>query len=203
MSQDDVRVLEAGSAVPHGTDNFGLLHNAIERDYADLLTMAQNLTWRKGLANSRAQVMELGEEVFHEVVKRALSRPDGYDSAWPPRAWLYGITVNVIRERTKARRRERENTEPDIPLRSQYGDELGDTVLERVHDLATQRDQRLMELLDLVPSAERQILTYRYIDKLSGRELADALGVSEGAARVRLSRALDKLAKEFQSSEAV
>jgi len=203
VSQDDVRVLEHGSRLHDDADQFSLLHNAIERDYADLLTMAENLVWKKGLANNRAQVKESSEEVCHEVVKRALNRPQAYNPAWPPRAWLYGITVNVIREYVKARKREQENIEPNVPLRSPQGDELGDTILERVHDLATQQDQSLMELLDLVSPAARQILTFRYIDNLSGRELADALGISEGAARVRLSRALGKLSNEYQRSEAL
>jgi RNA polymerase sigma-70 factor (ECF subfamily) len=47
--------------------------------------------------------------------------------------------------------------------------------------------------LDRLPERDREILVLRYLEQLSTAEAAAVLGVSEGAVRVRLLRALRRL----------
>ena len=50
--------------------------------------------------------------------------------------------------------------------------------------------------------ALRQVLAYAVVQGLRGRELAAALGIAEGAARVRLSRAVGRLKQAYRRTEA-
>ena len=78
---------------------------------------------------------------------------------------------------------------------------LPTALLERVSDLATTDRQGLLELLDLVSAADRRVLTLRFVYRLRGRELAQELGISHGAARTRLSRALSRLATAYHRAD--
>jgi RNA polymerase sigma factor (sigma-70 family) len=53
------------------------------------------------------------------------------------------------------------------------------------------------ELLDSLPLSQREALRLRIIDELSYDEVAEALGTSSSAARVRVHRALAALRKRF------
>jgi RNA polymerase sigma factor (sigma-70 family) len=181
-----------------------LLHGAIERHYADILVMAENLAWKKGLANTRGEVKVIGEEIVQEVVRRSLEGASTFDPARAAGAWLYGIALNVTREWIRTREQERKGTIVTTESHSVEDGRPGDAMLlEHVHDLASEQDRRVVELLDLVSPAERQILTLRYVDRLTGRDLAAALGISEGAARVRLNRALTSLRAEYRRAESL
>lgn len=179
-------------------DRSGVLRDAIEKHAPDLEAMAQVLVWKLGLAKDREEGKALGEELLQEVVKRALERVSSFDPSRSAGAWLYGIALNVAREWARSRRRS-ERTVSLTPDDSQ-----GELVpLDRVHDLASEQNHRVLELLDLVSPAERQILSLRYVEQLDGRNLAAALGISDGAARVRLSRALGSLRAAFQRAESL
>ena len=88
---------------------------------------------------------------------------------------------------------------PAVPLWMQR--KRPDTLLERVSDLATTDRQGLLELLDLVHAADRRVLTLRFVYRLRGRELAQELDISHGAARTRLSRALSRLAAAYHRAD--
>jgi RNA polymerase sigma factor (sigma-70 family) len=61
---------------------------------------------------------------------------------------------------------------------------------------AAQRRERLLAALHRLPLAARQILTL-HLEGLSGREIAELLGVTENNANVRLSRARGALEAEL------
>ncbi|HYI16422.1 MAG TPA: sigma-70 family RNA polymerase sigma factor, partial [Thermomicrobiales bacterium] len=48
-----------------------------------------------------------------------------------------------------------------------------------------------------LPKRQREIVLLRYVAELSFRDVARVLGVSEGAARMRVNRALRRLAEEM------
>ena len=59
--------------------------------------------------------------------------------------------------------------------------------------LAAEQSPPLEELLPRkLPPADRQLLIWRFEEQLDHREIADRLGISEGACRTRVCRAVDK-----------
>lgn len=103
--------------------------------------------------------------------------------------WLLGIARNVLRESARRDRiatgaRERLGLPLDLATEAEF-----DAVEERL----SPRDE-LARALDGLPEHERRALELRVVDGLSYARVADALGIRPAAARLRVSRALRRLA---------
>src|SRR5690242_11217347 len=106
---------------------------------------------------------------------------DGFRGQGSLRAWLFGIA-----RRRCARALERRGTRTDeTEARHAPG---ADELLE-----ARRRAERARALLAEVRPSEREALLLRYVGELSFREVAEACGIDEPAARKRVSRALARL----------
>ena len=151
-------------------------------------------TWFRGrLPESAAS--ELTAELFAQV---ALSlgrfRDEAGGSAAP---WLYGIAKNLVRRyyergrlETAARRR------LGMPIRSYEHD------FEAVDERLAAEDLRpgLRAALGSLPKGQREALELRVVDELPYERIAEALACTETAARLRVMRALGKLARLLGAS---
>jgi RNA polymerase sigma factor (sigma-70 family) len=174
------------------TDPRFALRDAIERELPDLRRAVEVYVYKMGLGSNREMVGAVADEVLQEVVARAMARANAYDPSRSALAWLRGFAINVIMEdRRKLFARRKNESAPPHPSNDPSDDRLDP--LEQIYDLAAEQPYRLVELLDLVEPADRAVLTLWFEQKLDGVALAAALGVREGAARVRLSRALARL----------
>ncbi|MHB8710074.1 MAG: RNA polymerase sigma factor [Minisyncoccota bacterium] len=63
--------------------------------------------------------------------------------------------------------------------------------------------EKIRTLIPTLPNAHRVALTMRYIDGLSTKEIAAALGVSENVVAVRIHRALAQLKKLCESAHII
>jgi len=61
--------------------------------------------------------------------------------------------------------------------------------------LAAELKSRVMRALSDLPERDREILVLRYLEHLSNGEIAEVLGLPEGAVRTRHTRALDRLVR--------
>jgi RNA polymerase sigma factor (sigma-70 family) len=174
------------------------LGGAIEREYAALRRGVELLAWKAGLARGRDAVVALAEEVLHEAIARALARAADFDPTRSAHAWLLGIAVNVLRERRRAAGR----TPALVPLDAPAGGaDDGHSLAERLYDPHAHDDLRVAELLELVGPRDALVLRLAFVDGLRGKSLGDALGIGEGAARVRQSRAVRRLAEAYRRVE--
>ena len=106
---------------------------------------------------------------------------DSLAEAWRFRSWLYCVTLNVVRARSREPNWSALDFDPLSPEKSAAAEAI-----------ETARSE-LAEMLLLLPEAERKILDLRYGLGLSGEEIAERTGIAHGAARVRLHRALRHL----------
>jgi RNA polymerase sigma-70 factor (ECF subfamily) len=107
-------------------------------------------------------------------------------------AWLYGIAKNQLalyyrRGRCEQRALKRLGIEPEPP-----SPEVIAEVARRAH-LLELRTELAVAMATLSP-ATRVAVRLRVVDELPYRDLAQRLGISETAARVRVSRGLSALA---------
>jgi RNA polymerase sigma factor (sigma-70 family) len=103
--------------------------------------------------------------------------------------WLLGIARNVLRE---SARRDRITT----PARERLGlplDLAAETGYEEVEERLSPR-RALEQALEELPEHERDALELRVVDELGYEEVADRLDIRPAAARLRVSRALRRLA---------
>ena len=187
-----------------------ILNREIESRYSSLQTSIQVLVAKSGLANGKAEIVEISDDVLHNTIETALRSAVKFDSNRSAYSWLIGIAVNKLREMRRALRYKSERTQ--VFDYQKFGalngsedgqdytaEELIDSVLYRStnRSLLEDQDQLLNEMLALVKESDRQILSLAIVDGLSGADLAAALVIREGAAYVRLARAKECLRKEY------
>jgi RNA polymerase sigma factor (sigma-70 family) len=108
-----------------------------------------------------------------------------------------------LREYIRRTQRDHENLAQSMDSVKEYQAAKGVTSNQLTHtfDVVLKQHDSLFELLELVPPQDRLILQYRYVDGLTGHELAEALGVREVTARVQLSRAVRRLSAAYHEAE--
>lgn len=114
------------------------------------------------------------------------------------RPWLLTIVANEARNRRRsARRREAlalrapEATTTDVTLEASVEAAI----------LAAERRQVLLDALNRLPDADREVVAFRFLLELSEAETAAALGVPVGTAKSRLFRALNRLRAIMSTAE--
>ncbi|HYX89086.1 MAG TPA: sigma-70 family RNA polymerase sigma factor [Gaiellaceae bacterium] len=157
---------------------------------------AQLYAWfRSRLPESAAS--ELTAELFAQV---ALSlkrfRDEAGGSAAP---WLYGIARNLVRRyHERGRIDEAARRRLGMPIRSYELD--FEEIEERL--AAGELHEELESALESLPGHQREALELRVVGELSYQEVATELGCSETAARLRVMRALAKLARLLRAANA-
>ncbi len=134
------------------------------------------------------------EEVVQETLISAHDAMATYRGEGTVRAWLFGIARRQCARRlaTQARRENRLRLVHDA-------DADRGTPEERLEE--RRRAERLRDALSALKPTERDAVVLRYQSGLSYREVADACGIDEAAARKRVSRALDRLRELMRNGE--
>lgn len=126
------------------------------------------------------------EEAVQETLLSAFDSAAQFRGEAPVRGWLFGIARRICARRLEVRTRQarRKVMLIDAEPAGRMTDEVLDEA-RRGHDVRR-------ALAELRPT-EREALLLRYEAELSYREVADACGIDEPAARQRVSRALAKV----------
>ena len=177
----------------------------LEEDADALLVSIRVYVQRFGLAHG-AEAIAVAHEVLQEVSVQALDHADRFDVGRRPAPWLLGVALNIIRRMRaeEARRERREQFVGDL-LTAQEEDAMAERLTAGdAWDRAgrTEPDDPFREIeasenaeamLALVTPTERETLRLAIIEGWDHKALAQRLGVSAGAARTRLHRALSRL----------
>lgn len=135
-----------------------------------------NYLWR--VTGDEQTAYDLAQETF----LRAWTRFERVSRYQNPRGWLFRVATNLALS-SLARRRP---TASDTVLAQEHDPEMSDPTA-----LLVERDQVRATLLRLTPQ-RRAALSLREVYGLSCAEVAKALGISEAAARMTLSRAREQ-----------
>ena len=134
-----------------------------------------------GYALRRTTEPEDAADVVAETFLVALRRLDEVPEEPLTRPWLYGVARRVLANQRRGRRR-----------RGDLGDRLRDQLVAAgVPDPAETAVARadVERLLGRLSDTEREVLELSAWEGLEPREIAEVLGISAVAARVRLTRA--------------
>lgn len=179
-----------------GDDPADCLRRAIAGEHAVLCRRIAVLVYRVCGRLRRAEVEARVLEVLNEAVKRALQNASSFDPRRSATAWLIGFALRILQEQRHSRR---------TVVQSDLGEAAWRGALEELcsADDAEAATIRLdiRQALEQLGKEQRRIIEERYFKGLDGEELARAVDApTAGAARVRLTRALQALRAVFGAS---
>ena len=199
MNPDKARSVTFKTLTVTASDNIGLIE-FITDNVASLLGILRSYVRRMGLARGE-EVPAVAVEVLQEVVIEALDHADRFNPTGQPMAWLLGIAINVIKRKKVelAKRSQRELSIGELSLAQEehlsehelFDQITADSSAEPDQEIAANEQAEL--LLSLVSPEDQQILMLAFIQGFEREALAKKLGISPGATRVRLHRALKRL----------
>src|SRR5262245_3727777 len=129
------------------------------------------------------------EELVQDTFVRAFNSLDGFRGESSFRTWLFTIQRRLLLDRRRAEKRRRDRDELQETDASTEYDALDSVVADE-----TQR--RLRDAVKRLSPTQREVFTLRITDGLSYKEIAEAVGTTEGAARVHYHNAM-RAVKEF------
>jgi RNA polymerase sigma-70 factor (ECF subfamily) len=133
------------------------------------------------------------EDLTARTFYRALSKLDSYeDRGLPFSAWLYRIAHNLVANYHRDHSRRQFVPLEVVNLPGQRRDEP-EEVLEREEDHET-----LWEAIERLPAERRDLLIYKFGNRLSNLEIGDLMNKSEGAIKSLYFRTLASLRKELK-----
>ena len=136
-------------------------------------------------SGERSEVDELVQDTF----VRAFASIDGFRGESSFRTWLFTIERRLLIDRRRSEKRRRDRTEIQEDDAATEYDALDSVVADE-----TQR--RLQHAVERLSPTQREVFALRVGEGLSYKEIADAVGTTEGAARVHYHNAM-RAVKEF------
>lgn len=168
---DDVRAARAGDQVAFA--------RLVEATHRDTYSLALHLTG----------CVEDARDVTQEAYLRAYRSLDGFRSDARFSTWMYRITANVAATHAgRSRRHRHDELRDDSPIPDPHTEH--DPAL--VADAGDLRD-RLLVALGQLPPKLRAVVVLRDVYELPHDAIAEELGISVTAAKVRLHRARHRL----------
>jgi RNA polymerase sigma factor (sigma-70 family) len=160
-----------------------------ERAFSELVRRFAHLVY--AVAKRQVQESQTAEDVSQTVFIRLAKAALGCSTEGELVAWLHRTTLHVAVDawRSESRRRARE-------LRASYMEPAPADGTKLWEEVAPHLDLALNRLKD----PERQAILLRFFQQKPMREVGQALGISEDAAKMRVARALDRLRGELSAS---
>ncbi|HEY0754367.1 MAG TPA: sigma-70 family RNA polymerase sigma factor [Ktedonobacteraceae bacterium] len=164
---------------------------------------------RMGLARGE-NVRVVADEAFQDAMLVALAQGQRLMQMEQPRSWFLAVAANILKRKRAsfARRYRFEVLVSDLASSASSSTLSEAELLEQVTsssfpgpEQTFEAREHVRELLGLVSPEDGQILTLALLHELDTQGLARELGVSAGAARVRLHRALQRLRKAWNERE--
>jgi RNA polymerase sigma-70 factor (ECF subfamily) len=140
----------------------------------------------------REDAEDLVARTFHKLLERLQSFDDAKGEALP---FVLSIARNLLIDDARARR-------PGVDL-DEVSESAAGLIEQRTPLHALLKDEELRELksrLDALPAATRELLSLRYGDGLTHRQIAALLGLSEDAVKQRVSRTVRELRATLEPS---
>lgn len=133
----------------------------------------------------RSETEDLTAEVFHHALA-ALPRFEWRGA--PFAAWLFRIASNAIIDRSKRAAREQQAAILELSTEADP---------QEIDEESEQR-ARLFQLVDRLPVDQRRVVSMRFAEEKSIREIANEIGRSEGAVKQLQFRALENLRAQIR-----
>src|SRR4051794_29300881 len=117
------------------------------------------------------------DELVQDTFVRAFASLDGFRGESSFRTWLFTIERRLLLDRRRSEKRRRDRTEIQEDDAATEYDALDSVV-------ADETQKKLKDAVARLSPTQREVFTLRVAEGLSYKEIAEAAGTTEGAARV-------------------
>jgi RNA polymerase sigma-70 factor (ECF subfamily) len=146
------------------------------------------------LAYARWMNTDTAMDIAQEAFLRLWKQWESGEAIVNPRAWLLRVARNLAEDHAKSAFHRNGTHPPQTMNDVRSTGPLPDEKLEQEETFA-----RLRGELELLPTADREILTLRYALDYNTGEIADLLAINATAVHMRLSRARQRLADRLKA----
>jgi len=138
------------------------------------------------------------EDLAHETFLSAWKNIHSYKSqGFPFSSWLYQIARNKVIDRYRTHK-------ANLSLEEMDEEALGVVASTAEYSLDTALSlEKVQKGLKALTHEQQDVLIMRFVEELSPKEIAEAIGKNEGAVRVIQHRALNALKKYFEEEHEV
>jgi RNA polymerase sigma-70 factor (ECF subfamily) len=136
------------------------------------------------------------EEVTQEVFVKVISRAHQYDGRAEVASWLFAIAANACRDRRRRDRRATVVPLEAVPELAQRGEGVEGRLMDR------EKREAVRAALAHLSQEQREALVLARYHGLPYAEIAIVLGISVGAVKTRIFRAVETLKLRFAEGEA-
>jgi RNA polymerase sigma-70 factor (ECF subfamily) len=133
----------------------------------------------------------LAEEVTQEVFVKLIARAHQYDGRAEVSSWLFAIAANACRDRRRRDRRAPVIPIDALPEPAAKGEGIERALIDR------QRREAVRRALSELSEEQREALVLARYHGLPYAEIAEILGISVGAVKTRIFRAVETLKARF------
>jgi RNA polymerase sigma-70 factor (ECF subfamily) len=129
---------------------------------------------------------------------RAYRNRGGFRGEASVNTWLMRIAVNLVRDFARNRRLQfwKRMTASSTDDRATSGDASPESKA-----VLNDQVQAIFEAASVLPNRQRTVFLLRFVEEMDLREIAAATGLSEGAVKVHLFRALQSIRKKLRSRQ--
>jgi RNA polymerase sigma-70 factor (ECF subfamily) len=148
------------------------------------------------LAYARWMNADTAMDIAQEAFLRLWKQWEAGDDITNPRAWLLRVARNLAEDHAKSAFHRNGTHAPQTMNGVRANGPLPHEKMEQEETFA-----RLRGELDLLPAADREILTLRYALDYNTGEIAELLSINTTAVHMRLSRARQRLADRLKAQD--
>jgi RNA polymerase sigma factor (sigma-70 family) len=155
------------------SDLFQILY---KRYYSKVVDKCYTLLKNKQFAKESAQ----------DILSKVYEKLDSFKGLSSFSSWLYSITYNYCIDYLRSYKKLHY---PDWNIRN----ELTEIIDETEEDINSLIYDRLMQTMEILHPEEKAMLIMKYNDDLSMKQIAEAMRITESAAKMRIKRAKARL----------
>ena len=156
-----------------------------EEAFMAMVKRNEALIYKVCLAFTRQRRDEV-EDLKQDILCNLWRGYEGFRKESKESTWIYKIALNTGIQYYHRNERLPLTEELTSQMAERYVDEDDSRQLDRMYELIHRLDD------------EEQKLVYLYIDNVSGKEMAEVLGISEGNVRIKMFRLKEKLKRMAQ-----
>ncbi len=162
----------------------------LKTDFQTLYDRHSREVW--AVAYARWLDAELAMDIAQEAFLRLWKQSETGEPIQNPRAWLLRVARNLAEDHAKSAFRRNGTQPPEVMNGVRAGDPAPLDKMARDESFA-----QIRTVLDELPAADRDVLTFRYALDYDAPRIAEVLGINVTAVHMRLSRARQRLADKL------